>query len=108
MRTELSVDERRIIARSQIKNALEKCYGHRLKEIPDEKAYDYVYESTCHKKLSVDLINAGVVMFMILTGISSGSCARFNLYRLLNNYLLCPEKRFRRPSDCPLPTCHAR
>lgn len=46
-----------------------------------------------HKKLSVRDVCNGVVLFTIFEGMSAGSAGSIQLYRLMQAYLLDPEKR---------------
>lgn len=58
-----------------------------LSIIKDSKTYGQI------EKTSTNDINKGVIVFTDLLNINSGSVGNFNLYRLMQAYILVPEFR---------------
>jgi len=88
-----SNEAKKFKAMQLIKKGLEIYFEHELKNFPHENKYNSVSTAFCHEELSKESIVYGVVAFMLFTGLGAGSSAGFNLYRLVCNYLLCPDIR---------------
>lgn len=74
-------------------------YNARFGHMHDEfstAVYDYLTAggtSVPIEALTMSQVNTGVIGFMNASGLRSGSNQKYNLYKLLQCYLLDPEKR---------------